>query len=208
MKQAPLNIDFLRFRDQLKVRRQDGKTWLFDPIRQKYLQLLPEELVRQLVLLYLLEERGYNRNRISIEKGLKVNELSKRCDILVYDPEVRPFLLVECKAPEVPLSQDTFEQIAPLQSPPAGRLPDGHQRPPHLLLCPGLQTGKLPLPLRNPGVSEKQGLRELVLSFECVEKSRLHDHSKLNNSIIQKLSSKKTPCRCPGNCRWQNRSDR
>lgn len=112
MKQAPLKIDFLQFRDRLKTRRQDQKTLLFDPIRQKYLQLLPEEMVRQLVVLYLLEERRYNRNRISIEKGIKVNDLHKRCDILVYDSGVRPFLMVECKAPAVSLTQESFEQIA------------------------------------------------------------------------------------------------
>lgn len=112
MAQAPLNLDLLSYQAQLKTRRQDGKTYLFDPIRKKYLVLLPEEFVRQLVLLYLIEAKGFNRNRISVEKGLKVNELRKRCDILVYSPELKPFLLVECKAPEVPLNQATFEQIA------------------------------------------------------------------------------------------------
>ncbi len=112
MQRAPLNIDFLHFRDRLQTRRQEGKTWLWDPIRKKHLVLLPEELVRQLVIQYLIEDRQYNRNRISIEKGLKVNELQKRCDILVYRPDLSPLLLVECKAPEVPLSQATFEQIA------------------------------------------------------------------------------------------------
>ncbi|MEL6637238.1 MAG: type I restriction enzyme HsdR N-terminal domain-containing protein [Bacteroidota bacterium] len=107
-----LHIDFLRFRDRLQTSRRAGKAHLWDPIRQKHLVLQPEELVRQLVLHYLIEERGYNRNRISIEKGLKVNDLQKRCDILVYRPDLTPLLLVECKAPEVPLSQAAFEQIA------------------------------------------------------------------------------------------------
>lgn len=111
-KQQPLNIDFLQYKSQIKTRRSENKTWIWDFIRQKYLVLLPEELVRQLVLHYLIEDRGYNKNRISIEKGLKVNGLAKRCDILIYNKEVRPFLLVECKAPEVALSQSTFEQIA------------------------------------------------------------------------------------------------
>lgn len=110
--QAPLQIDFLQYRQQLKTRRDQDKTWLWGIIRQKYLVLQPEEVVRQLTLLYLLQQKGYNKNRIGVEKGLKVNELSKRCDILVYTPDMRPFLLIECKAPEVPLTQSTFEQIA------------------------------------------------------------------------------------------------
>lgn len=111
-KHLPLHIDFLQYRSQIKTRKAEQKTWIWDFIRQKYLVLLPEELVRQLVLHYLIDDRGYNKNRIGIEKGLKVNGLSKRCDILVYDQQIRPLLLVECKAPEVPLTQSTFEQIA------------------------------------------------------------------------------------------------
>lgn len=111
-KHAPLEIDFLQYRQQLKTRREKNKTWLWGVIRQKHLVLQPEEFVRQLTLLYLIQQKGYNKNRISVEKGIQVNELSKRCDILVYTSDMRPYLLVECKAPEVPLSQSTFEQIA------------------------------------------------------------------------------------------------
>ena len=111
-KHPPLRIDFLAYQDQLKTLRKENKTYLWDPIRQKHLVLLPEEFVRQLVVLYLLEEKGFNKNRIGIEKGIKVNGLAKRCDLLVYNQLVEPILLVECKAPEVALNQSTFEQIA------------------------------------------------------------------------------------------------
>jgi hypothetical protein len=74
--------------------------------------LLPEELVRQLVVQYLILEKGYSKNRIALEKALRVNTLEKRCDILIYDLEMKPFLLVECKAPEVKISQEVFRQIA------------------------------------------------------------------------------------------------
>lgn len=74
--------------------------------------LQPEEIVRQLTLLYLIEEKKYNRNRIRAEKLLHVNDLRKRCDILIYDTEVNPLLLVECKAARVKITQDTFKQIA------------------------------------------------------------------------------------------------
>lgn len=107
-----IDIDLLAKQDQLKVKAEDGNRLLFDPIRRKWLVLQPEELVRQLVILYLIEERGYNKNRINIEMGLQVNALQKRCDILVYNEDMEPFLLVECKAPSVSISQATFRQIA------------------------------------------------------------------------------------------------
>ena len=85
---------------------------IHDPIRRKYLVQTPEETVRQLTVQYLIEEKGYPQNRISVEKALKVNELTKRFDILVFERAMKPFLLVECKAPNIPISQDTFRQIA------------------------------------------------------------------------------------------------
>ena len=76
-----IELGLMRFRDLLKVKREKGKRYIFDPIRKKWLVLLPEELVRQLVIHYLLEEKNYNRNRINLERGLRVNSLQKliRC---------------------------------------------------------------------------------------------------------------------------------
>ncbi len=105
-------IDFLQYKNQLKLKNDKERRYIFDPIRQKYLVLFPEEFVRQLVLLYLIEEKKYNKNRIKVEKTLKVNERTKRCDILIYNQAVQPLLLVECKAPNVKITQATFEQIA------------------------------------------------------------------------------------------------
>jgi hypothetical protein len=79
----------------------------------------------------LSREKSYNQTRIKIEKGLKVNTLSKRCDVLVYRPDLRPFLLVECKAPQVKITQDTFEQIARYNMP---------LQVPYLLVTNGLQS--------------------------------------------------------------------
>ncbi len=111
---TPVNIELslMRFQSLLKVKRERDKRYIFDPIRKKWLVLQPEELVRQLVIFYLLEEKQYNRNRINLERGLKVNNLSKRFDLLVYDTNVRPYLLVECKAPQVPITRDVFQQAA------------------------------------------------------------------------------------------------
>lgn len=107
-----MEIDFLQYREQLQLKKQNNKLYFFDPIRQKYLLMQPEEMVRQLVVQYLIHEKNYNKNRIKLEKQLTVNERTKRCDILVYALDMQPFLLVECKAPNIKITQDTFEQIA------------------------------------------------------------------------------------------------
>jgi hypothetical protein len=105
-------LNFLSFVDALQIKTQDQKRYIFDPIRKKWLVLQPEEFVRQLMVQYLLQEKGYNHNRIAIERGIKVNGLAKRCDILVFDQDFQPFILIECKAPEIPLSADVFHQMA------------------------------------------------------------------------------------------------
>ncbi len=95
------------------------------------LVLTPEEFVRQLLVLYLIHEKHYNENRISIEKQVVFNHMPKRCDVLVYDKNMDPFLLVECKAPQVKLSGATFEQIARYNNP---------LQVPYLLITNGLET--------------------------------------------------------------------
>lgn len=107
-----IDIDLTAWQHQLRLKKEAGNSYLYDPIREKWLVLQPEEVVRQLMILYLLEARGFNKNRIRVEQGLTVNRLSKRCDILVFDREVKPYLLVECKSPKVPVTQDVFDQIA------------------------------------------------------------------------------------------------
>ncbi|MEM1321736.1 MAG: type I restriction enzyme HsdR N-terminal domain-containing protein [Bacteroidota bacterium] len=107
-----LPIDLSAYNSDLKIKKEQGKRWIFDPIRKKYLVLSPEEFVRQLLLQYLIQEMQYSPNRISIEKKLVVNGRERRFDLLIYDEAVRPFLLIECKAPEVKISQAVFEQIA------------------------------------------------------------------------------------------------
>ena len=126
-----ISVDYLQYQQQLKIKSKAGKKWIFDPIRRKQLVLAPEELVRQLVICHLIESLGYNKNRIKVEKSLKVNTLSRRCDILVYDLSVKAFLLVECKAPKVEITQDTFQQIARYNMP---------LRVPYLLVTNGIKT--------------------------------------------------------------------
>jgi len=107
-----IDIDLMQFKDHLRIKREDGVRKIWDPIRKKWLVLQPEEMVRQLLLQYLLLEKGYNHNRIRMEKGLQINTLDRRCDLLVFDDKVQPYLLAECKAPHVKIGQEVFEQIA------------------------------------------------------------------------------------------------
>jgi len=106
-----IEIDFTVFHESLQLKKEEQKTLIFDPIRKKYLVLAPEELVRQMVVQYLIQEKKFPKSRIGIEQGLKVNTLAKRSDILIYDQSMAPTLLVECKAPKVPVDDKTFEQI-------------------------------------------------------------------------------------------------
>jgi len=97
---------------QFKMKKDGERIQIFDAIRKKYVVLTPEEWVRQNILQYLIQEKKFPSSLIAVEAGLKYNQLQKRADVLVYDKSGSPFLLVECKAPEVKITQDTFDQIA------------------------------------------------------------------------------------------------
>ena len=95
-----------------RFKNSENKIAIFDEIRKKFILLTPEEWVRHHVVQYLLQDKNYPKSYINIEKLIKVNELNKRYDIVVYQPNGELFLLIECKAPEVKISQQTFDQIA------------------------------------------------------------------------------------------------
>lgn len=107
-----IDIDFSEYKQYLKTKKEGEKHYIFDPIRKKYVVLQPEELVRQLVLEYLVRDRGYSKNHIQVERLFTVNTRRKRCDILIFDTATLPYLLVECKSAKIPITQDTFDQIA------------------------------------------------------------------------------------------------
>lgn len=107
-----LSIDLLKYQDRLRLSSDKGVAQIYCLCRKKQLVLTPEEIVRQLVLHYLVEEKQYPKNRIRVEMGLIVNTMSKRCDILVFNQRLEPVFLVECKAANVKITQSTFEQIA------------------------------------------------------------------------------------------------
>ena len=95
-----------------KISEIDGKPHIFDVVRRKHLLITPEEWVRQHLLHWLMNEHAYPRTLIKIEGGLRYNKLAKRSDLIVYDHSGQPFLLVECKAPHIPLSEAVFAQAA------------------------------------------------------------------------------------------------
>lgn len=97
---------------QFKTKQEGERTYIFDTIRKKYIVLTPEEWVRQNFLQYLINDRQFPASLIAIEAGLKYNQLKKRLDVLVYDTKGEPHLIVECKAPEVKITQDVFDQVA------------------------------------------------------------------------------------------------
>ena len=85
---------------------------LFDRIRKKHVTMTPEENVRQSIINYLTAEKGYPHMLISVETSLKYANMKKRTDLLINDSAGRPLMLVECKAPDVVLTNKVFEQIA------------------------------------------------------------------------------------------------
>lgn len=89
---------------------EDNKTKVFDPIRKIYCVLTPEEEVRQKILYYLVEQKKYPSGLIAVEYSIKVNNLSKRCDIVVFNKETKPMMIVECKAESVPITQKVLDQ--------------------------------------------------------------------------------------------------
>jgi hypothetical protein len=95
-----------------KIRKDGKRIQIFDPFRKKYLVLNPEEWVRQHFLNFLVTDKKYPASLIRIETGLKYNQLNKRADILVHDTNGNPYLMVECKAPSVKITQDAFDQVA------------------------------------------------------------------------------------------------
>ena len=103
-----LNLPAYDFR----YRTEGGILKVLDVYRKRFVMLTPEEEVRQRFARYLVEEKGFPASLILTEYALKVNKLSRRCDILVHKPAGKPALMVECKAPEVKISQATFDQVA------------------------------------------------------------------------------------------------
>ena len=103
-----LNLPTYKFR----IKSNENKLFIFDILRKKYVVLTPEEWVRQHFVHFLIEEKNYPISLIAIEKKLTINGLTKRTDILVFNTNGEPHIIVECKAPSIKINQATFDQIA------------------------------------------------------------------------------------------------
>ena len=95
-----------------RFKNSENKVHIFDPIRKKFIQLQPEEWVRQHVVSFIMAEKKYPKSLINVEKELQINRLKKRYDVLVYNSDGSIRLIVECKAPAIKITQETFDQIA------------------------------------------------------------------------------------------------
>lgn len=96
----------------VKTKIINDKTYIFDEIRNKFVILQPEEWVRQHFIHYLVNEKQFPKSLLSIEKLMILNKNKFRADIVAYNSEAKPILIVECKAPNVKIEQSVFEQIA------------------------------------------------------------------------------------------------
>ena len=83
---------------------------VFDPVRRRRVRLTPEEAVRQQTIMELHELCGYPLELMQVEAAITLNGLTKRCDIVVYDHNVRPWMIVECKKESIPLTQKVVDQ--------------------------------------------------------------------------------------------------
>ncbi|MBQ0769213.1 MAG: type I restriction enzyme HsdR N-terminal domain-containing protein [Bizionia sp.] len=95
-----------------RFKNSENKVSIFDAIRKKFVILQPEEWVRQHCVSYLIEEKNYPKSLINVEKELIINDLKKRYDIVIFNPDGSIHLIVECKAPEIAIKQNTFDQVA------------------------------------------------------------------------------------------------
>lgn len=97
---------------QLKIRKdKDSAIQIFDQWRGRWVALTPEEWVRQNFVSMLISERGYVSGRIANEISINFNGMHRRCDTVVYDALMNPVVIIEYKAPEIEITQATFNQI-------------------------------------------------------------------------------------------------
>ncbi len=104
--------DILKYQNDLTIVKKSGKTYVFDPLRHKYIVLQPEEMIRQLFVQYLLKELKIPKKHIAVERQLLINNKKYRFDILVFNKNGKPDMIVECKSHKVNLTSNTALQIS------------------------------------------------------------------------------------------------
>lgn len=103
-----LNLPYFNIR----IKKTNKNTLVFDPIRKKYVILTPEEWVRQHFINYLVNYLNYPKSLIKVEFNIKYNQLDKRPDILVFNNNGEPHLIIECKSTQVKITQNVLEQVS------------------------------------------------------------------------------------------------
>ena len=103
----PLNLP----KFSVKVTEKAGKPSIWDPVRRKFVALTPEEWVRQHFVNYLVTEKNYPQELLANEVAVKLNGTSKRCDTVAYNRFLAPLMIIEYKAPHIPITQAVFDQI-------------------------------------------------------------------------------------------------
>jgi len=104
------NLNFPKY--NFKLKKSNNTIQIFDTIRNKWITITPEEWVRQHMIQYLIDEKKYPKSLIAVEMSITVNQTAKRCDIVLFNRDAKPLIIVECKAPSVQLTQITFDQAA------------------------------------------------------------------------------------------------
>ena len=94
----------------LKIRESGSRKEVFDPVRQKWVVMTPEEQVRQVFILYLLNVKQLPLSHLSVEHAVTVNGMTQRYDLVVFGDDLKPWMMVECKAPHVKLTQKVVAQ--------------------------------------------------------------------------------------------------
>ena len=103
----------LNFPDyQYSIKSKENKSYIFGPVRKKWLVLNPEEWVRQNCVQFLINEKKIPIGLLQVEKKIEVFNTVKRYDLVVFNTEKKISLLVECKSPSVKITQEAFDQIA------------------------------------------------------------------------------------------------
>ncbi len=97
---------------EIKISEKCGKRMIFDFLRRKYVALTPEEWVRQHFVHYLVEHKGYPKGLIGNEIELQIGAKRLRCDTILYNKMARPQMIIEYKAPTIPIQQKVFQQIS------------------------------------------------------------------------------------------------
>lgn len=140
-----MEVDLLSYEGHLKTRADKNHILIWDPVRRDYFELTPEEMVRQLLILFLNQELKIPYSHMAVEKAIFIKHKRLRFDLLVYQRKtLNPLLLAELKKPSVPINQTVFDQLSAYQ---------------HVINCPFLlasngRTTRLMKMIRSGGYQE------------------------------------------------------